>query len=358
MMSKQICIWKLLIMILIVLGLGCGVFYFKKAAVPTKTLVLARVDLQMALKKHPNWDRYLELEAQIDKLHRKWNTKNASAKDVAANSSGENIVELNKQVNEIEQIFIDESRLKLDNLNNTIKEFVKNRTEQLTAVLKERLTSINNQLNKELQNQAKDNDAKLQAYLNELQNDNQVNLANLQFQLSLLDISGDTKAKTEKAKVQAEIDQIKQEMEQKKAAKEAALQAEFQTYAEAQKKAAGAEFDQFKTERETQVKTDILAYRQRLESEYLTWRTNREQKMDSAKKSRQDKLEQEYRKDSVRESILQSQQEQLKEAIIWEIRQNTKKIASSHKVDCVLAGEYLNLKLRDLTDEVQKSLRQ
>jgi DNA repair exonuclease SbcCD ATPase subunit len=350
--------WIWLIGIIIILGLGCGIFYLKIAAVPAKSVVLARVDLQAVLEKHPNWDRYRQLQDQIDKLHRKWNNKNSAAKDNEniVNSGSENIAELYKQVNEIEQIYQDESRLKLDNLNNTIKGYVQNRTEQLNAALKERLNSINNQLNKELQNLAKNNEAKAQAYINELQVDYQVKLSNLQLQLSLLDISGDPrKVKTEKNRIQNEIMQIKQEMGQKRAARESQLQKEFQAYAEECKKAAGKEFEQFKSEKETQVREEIAAYRQKLEGEYLVWRTNREQKVESAKKIRQDKLEQEYRQDNARETILKSQREQLKEAIIWDVRQKTKKIASSQNIDCVLTDDYLNIGVRDMTEEVQKT---
>jgi hypothetical protein len=356
MKSKLILIWKWLIGLGIVIGLGCGLFYLKKAAVPTKTIVLARVDLQAALKKHPNWERYLELQDQIEKLHRKWNNKNPVAKDNSGNSGSANITELSKQVNEIEQIFMDESRLKLDNLNNTIREYVRNRTEQLNVILQERFNSINNQLNKELQSLSKDNESKLQAYLNELQSDNQVMLSNLQLQLSLLDISGDPeKVKTEKVRIQNQIAGLTKEIEQKRAAREEQLRNDFKIYVEDRKKAAAKEFEQFKAEKENQVKADILVYRQKMEAEYLNWKANREQKVDSAKKVRQDKLKQEYRQDNTRETILKSQQEQLKEAIIWDIRQKTKKIAFSQKIDCVLANDYLNINLRDLTGEVQKS---
>jgi hypothetical protein len=358
MMFKQIGSGRMLIGILVLLGLSCGAFYLRKAVIaPTKTVVLARVDLQAAFKNHPNWDRYLELQTQIDKLRRKWNSKNAAAQDAATDSGSNNIKELNKQVNEIEQIYIDESRLKLDNLNNTIKEYVQNRTAQLTAILKERFNNINNQLTKELQNQAQDNETKLQAYLNQLQNDNQVALANLQLQLSLLDISGDSvRTKIEKTKIQKEIDSIKQAIEQKKVDREAALQAEFQVYADNKKKEASAEFGQFKAEKEGQVQADILAYRQKLEHNYLNWKTVREQKLDSARKLRQDKLDQEYRQDKARETILQSQQAQLKEVAVWDIRQKVKQIAQRQKVDCVLAGEFINLNVRDLTILVNKSL--
>ena len=78
--------------------------------------------------------------------------------------------------------------------------------------------------------------------------------------------------------------------------------------------------------------------------------------MDSARKLRQDKLDQEYRQDKAHETILQSQQAQLKEVAVWDIRQKVKQIAQRQKVDCVLAGEFINLNVRDLTILVNKSL--
>jgi hypothetical protein len=358
MMPKRIYCGKLLLFFLVLSGLGGGFFYLKNLiSSQPQPVALARVDLRETLKKHPNWKRYLELQDQIDKLHRKWNTKNPVAPNNAANSAAPNIDELYKQVNEIEQIYMDENRLKLSNLNNTIKEYVQNRTVQLKAILKERFNSINNRLKNDIQNYSKENETKLQAYLNQLRNENQVTLSNLQLQLSLLDISGDSsKTKLEKARIQEEISLIKKEITQKQAAREAVLQAELQAYAKKQKETADQDFAEFRAERETQVKEDILIYRQRLENEYNDWKTQREQKLDSAKKIRQDKLRQEYRDDNARETILKSQQEQLKEAIIWEIRQKSKKIAFSHQVDCILTDEYLNISLPDLTGEVQKSL--
>jgi hypothetical protein len=357
MMFKRIYFWKSLLFLGALLGMSGGFFCLKKYAVSPRPVVLARIDLRKTLQKHPNWARYRELQGQIDKLRRKWNTKNPAALNNGANSDAANIAELYKQVDEIEQIYLDESRLKLSNLNNTIKEYAQNRTEQLTVILQERFESINNRLKSDLQNCSKENETKLQTYLNQLQKENQVALSNLQLQLSLLDLSGDPlKIKWEKARIQEEISRIKKEIEQKRSAREAAMQAELQTYATKQKETAAQEFAEFKAERETQVKEDIAAYRRRLENEYNEWKTKREQKLDSAKKIRQDQLEQEYRDDRARESLLKSQQEQLKEATIWEVRQKSKKIAFSHKVDCILTGEYLNISLPDLTGAVQKSL--
>jgi hypothetical protein len=357
MISKPVGARKLLFAgIMILVGLGGGIFCWQKSVTPAKPVALARVDLNKLLQVHPDWDRYRELQTQIDQLRDQWGRKNASE----SNQSGlDNSVlpELRRQINEIEQNFTDESRLKLANLNKAIADYVRDQTRQAQAVLNERLTAINNSLTKELQDLAKKHENILQAYWNELQTEKQLALSNLQLQLSLLELSSDkNQAKMEKQKIQAEINRIKTEIALKKVEKEGSLQAEFQSYAAKRKQENGREFEEFKREREAQVKKEILEYRKKLEDEFLKWRQRREQELDSAKKLRQEKWVQEYSRVQVKKSLLKAQQEQVQEAILWEIRQKTKKIARAQKIDYVLAGEFINLTLPDLTGQVRKSL--
>jgi hypothetical protein len=340
--------------IIILVGLGGGIFCWQKFVTPAKPVSLARVDLNKLLHDHPDWDRYRELQTQIDELRDQWGRKNVSE----SNQSGLSVLpELRRQISEIEQNFRDESRLKLANMNKAIADYVQDQTQQARTVLKERFTVINNSLTKELQDLAKEHEKVIQAYWNKLQTEQQVVLSNLQLRVSLLELySNKEQAKMEKQQIQAEIDRIKTEINLKKVEKEGALQSEFQAYAAKRKQEITREFEEFKHERETEVKKEILEYRQKLEDNFKKWRQHREQELNSAKKLREEKWAQEYSRFQAKKSLLKARQEQIQGEILWKIRQKTKEIAYTQKIDYVLAGEFINLTLPDLTGQVHKTL--
>jgi Skp family chaperone for outer membrane proteins len=331
------------------------VFYkWKLLLIPKQDVTMAKVDLDSLLKEHPDWSKYEELQKEMDQLRKKWGIKSSNSQAEAGKtirSSG--ISELNRQVSEIEQSYYDETKLKQDNLNKTVQEYVQNQTQQLNTLLGDKFKSINTRLSQDLRKKSKEIENKYQAYVNEIQNENKVKLSNLQLQLSTLDLtSNQITAKSERERIQAEIERLQKEMEQKKAAKYNLLQKDTELYADNRKKEAIAEFEEFKAENEQKYEADIMDFRNTMEEEYLTWQKEREREKNSAKKLREDQRLEEYRKDSAKETILKSQQAQLKEAMVWEIRQKAKTIAQARKIDCILVGEIINIHLVDMTRDV------
>jgi Skp family chaperone for outer membrane proteins len=322
-------------------------------------VALAKVDLESLLKEHPDWSEYLELQREMDQLREKWGDKSAPAREEPSDSNlqSSTINELKRQVREIERSYYDENQLKQDNLNKSIGEYVQNKTQQFDTLLGDKLKNINSRLSQDLQKKSRENENKYQSYVNTIQSENQAKLSNMQFQLAMLDMSqNQISAKSERERLQAEIKRIKDEMEQKKAVKFDLLQKDTEVYAENRKKEATAEFEQFKAENEQQFEAEIRDYHQTMEEEYLTWQKQREQEKNSAKKLREDQQLEEYRKDSARETIIRSQQAQLRERMIWEVRQKVKRIAQTRKIDCVLVGELVNLCIPDLTRDIKLAL--
>jgi Skp family chaperone for outer membrane proteins len=352
--------WVAVSSVILLVGVLTTVIFRWESAFPANPdVALAKVDLESLLKEHPDWDQYQQLQQEMDQLRKKWGGKPTSAQteSTASNFQSSSITELNRQVLEIERSYYDESKLKQDNFNKTIGEYVRNKTQQLNALLGDKLKSVNSRLSQELQKKNRENENKYQSYVDTIQKENQAKLSDMQFQLSMLDMSqNQITAKSEREKLQADIKRIKDEMEQKKAAKFSLLQKDTEVYAENRKNEATAEFEQFKAENEQKFEAEIRDYRQTMEEEYLTWQKQREQEKNSAKKLREEQRLEEYRKDSARETIIKSQQAQLREQMIWEVRQKVKRIAQTRSIDCVLVGELINLHIPDLTRDIKLAL--
>ncbi|HYH03989.1 MAG TPA: hypothetical protein VEC37_12865 [Bacillota bacterium] len=349
---------KLIGVSLVLITLTGGAVCFKQYFVPQDQVTLGQVDIQALLKKHPDWQKYTELQDELEKLRQKWGTSNRQNTGETGKGGLNNSSELRSQVGEIERIYTEENKLKLADLNKSIKEYVQTKTQQLNQLLNDRLKSINSRLTSDIQRKTQENESKLQAYFLELQSEYQVTLSNLQLQLSLLDISSNpANAKAEREKIQAEINRIQTEIGRKKAIKQSALQKELETWAETEKKAAHQEFEHYKTEKESELKNDILAYRQKLENNFSNWHKQQKDDLDSAKKLREEKWEKDYRQDSVRETIIKSQQEQLKEAMLWDIRQKAKLVARTKKVDCVVTHAVVNVNAPDLTEALTRIIQ-
>jgi Skp family chaperone for outer membrane proteins len=351
--------WVALLFVILLGGVLTTVFRWKSLFPANPDVALAKVDLESLLKEHPDWGEYLKLQQEIDQLREKWGGKSTlpPEKSTADNLKSFSITELNRQVSEIERSYYIESELKQDNLNKTIGEYVQNKTQQLNTLLEDKLKSVNTRLNHDLQRKTKENESKYQSYVSAIHKENQAKLSDMQFQLSMLDMSqNQISAKSERERLQAEIKQIKNEMERKMEAKFTLLQKDTEVYAENRKKEAGAEFEQFKAENKQKFQAEIRDFRNTTEEEYLTWQKQREKEKNSAKKLREEQQLEEYRKDSARETIIKSQQAQLREKMIWEVRQKVKRIAQDRKIECVLVGELINLHIPDLTRDIKLAL--
>lgn len=344
---------------LVLVTLAGLVFWSQHFFTPKDQLTLAQVDMEELLKQHPDWQKYTELQNELEKLQKKWGVSNQrNTGEPLKGYRQDNLSDLKSQINEIERIYNEESQLKLADLNKSITDYVQTKTQQLKQLLDEKLKNINSRLSSDLQRKTEENESRLQEYFLELQQEYQVTLSNLQLQLSLLDItSSPAAAKAEKEKIQAEINRIQVEINRKKAIKQSALQKELETWADNQKQTAQQEFEKFKAEKESELKNDIMAYRQKLEHKFSDWHKQHKNELDSAKKLRKDKWEKAYREDSVRETIIQSQQAQLKESMLWDIRQKTKLVARTKKVDCVVTGVVVNVNAPDLTEALARIIQ-
>lgn len=355
MICKQLYNWKLIVIGLVLVGLAGIIVYFKQSLFAKNQLTLAQVNLPTLVKEHPDWRKYLQLNTELKKLCQKWGVKNQSSAKKGEHVSASGLFpELQSQEGAIEEIYKEESQLKLENLNKSIQEYTQTKTRQVNQALNEEFRRINFRLNNDIQIKTQTNEAEFKAYCNELQNEYQLTLANLQLSLSLLDISPNSdQNKAEKEKLQTEIKQIQTEIALKKTVKKKTLDEKLKQWIEKRKEEAKQEFERFKTNQEQKLEAEILAYRKKLEKDFSDWQQRHKDELDSTKKLREAKWEDEYHRARVQETIIRSQQEQLKTAILWDICQKAKRIAREKKIDCIITGAVVNVNLQDLTDDLR-----
>lgn len=353
--------WHLSVGCLIILVSSASCYWFFKTRKTSGNIEQSRVgylDLDKLMKVHPDWTKYQELQKEILKLDEKW--KQNSGLPKSNNNDSENGIASNeavgRQINGIEQMFKDEIAQKLDNLNQNLRDYSENLRNQMNSQLNEKVNLLNGQLKNEIQNKLSQMEKQLKDYRSLVNSEYQIRLANLQLQLATADLSSNKDdALSEKNKIQSEITGIRNEIDQKTTLEEQRLQKEAENYREIRNKEILLEIDQLKAELEKQYQTALAVYRQRLEADFNKWRTYRETNLKSAIELRKEQSETEFRRDNSQKLIFQSQASQIKEQIAWDIKQRAKLVARSKKFDIILNGG-MNVSLPDLSPDIEKML--
>lgn len=319
---------------------------------------IARVELQEIVTAHPDWGKYQKLQQELTKLQENW-----------ANQSGESLQStfdlepeksaLDYQMSEIERIYNEEIRLKIGNLNKAIADYLKKRQAQTSASYKEKVKQLNETLNKELTAKSEEMAGKVKQIRSQIQAEYQLELSNLQLQLSMLDMSlnPSDNNQADKEKIQTRINQINREIESKVAAEQTRLQDEFNRFAKEQKENASKEAQAYQSQLSRQLQEDIKQFRQKMETEFNEWQQQRKKELDETLQSRKNKNLAEYKRYSSERLILESEMKQIKEDILWQVKKKAKKLAQAKKVDLIVTGDLAKLKTYDLTTELKKMIQ-
>lgn len=326
----------------------------KKLTTPSAAsgVKFARIDVNKLLRESPDWSKYQELQAEVDKLRQKWATSNKNtAVDSDFEDKGEQAVIMG-QIAEIDRMRQAEINLKAATLKKALNEYAADRQGQIKIGVNERFNLLNDEFNKEMQQKAAAAKIRIENLRRQLESEYQLTLANLQFQLALDALSTDQgEAEAEKNKVQGEIDRIKLEMERKTAAAEETEQNSLNSFAEEQKKAIAQEVENYKLNLEKEMRRDLAAYQRKLEEEFKDWNSKRNQDYQKAVELRKKNLQQ----DNSKMLIFQSQQRQIEDRILWRIKQKAKELARARRIDLIVSGGIYN-NLPDLTRDFERAL--
>jgi len=343
---------------LVIIGIVGIAFTFRQSwfRVPAGKVKVARVQLEELLAQHPDWSKYQNLQRELNKLEQNW------AKEIGENPSlrdniGLEVEGLQRQTNEIQQAFNEEFQLKLANLNKALEEYIKNRQNQAASLYKEKVDALNDRLTKELKSRADANNEALSRVRAQIQSDYQITLSNLQLQLTVAELALNPQEQWgEKEKIQAEIDRINREIEDRVRAEYEKLQAEYDHFVEQRKAEISTELEAYQKQLRQEMSADIQKYREKLESEFDTWRQKREAELQNAVKSREEQLSQEFREYSAKRQVLVAQLKQLKEDMLWEVKTAAKRMARAKSVDLVVTGDLARLPSFDWTAKLAREL--
>jgi hypothetical protein len=319
---------------------------------------IAHVEIEDVVAAHPDWAKYQKLQKELLKLRQSWANQSGEKLDLKDNL-GSGRSELDYQMTEIERIYNEELQFKITNLNKTLSEYSKKHQAQVSATFKEKVDQLNEALNKELGAKSEEMAGKVDRFRSQTQAEHQLELSNLQLQLSMLDmsLSPNGNNREEKDKIQAQINQINREIDSKIAGEQKKLQEEFNRFAKERKDAVTKEAESYQVQLRQQLEEDIKQFQNELKSEFNQWQQKRKIELDATIKSRKAQSSAEYKRYSSEQLILESQMEQIKETILWQIRKETKKLAREKKLDVVITGDLAKSKTNDLTRELKEMVQ-
>lgn len=329
----------------------------RKTVLNTSQINVAHLDLNEVLKKHPDWSNYQKIQNELGQLRQKWNKQTDSLINTREFSSDSLInAEINNQIMSIQAMFEEEVSTKLENINKLLAEYSENRRSQMNADLNSKINSVNERLKNLIQKKVDESEKSLVEYQKKVQAEYQLQLTNLQFQFSMAEMSlNKEEALLQKKKIQVEIERIRHEIDEKVNIEAEKIRKSLDEFSDDQKKKTSLEIEEYKANLERNFEKDFIAYRQKLESEFEDWRKHREADLKSAIEVRKDQSKTEFIQDNVKMQVLQSQLSQLKDQMIWDIRQKTKFLARLKKIDLIIDGG-INLCLIDLRPELEKMI--
>lgn len=343
---------------LIIISIIGAVFIFRQSLLPTPAakVKVAQVQLEELLNKHPDWGKYQNLQAELNKLEQNW-TKKIGDSPSSWDSAGNETEALQRQTDEIQQAYSDEAKVKLANLNKTLEEYTKNRQNQAALLYKEKVDTLNDRLTKEMKARAEVNNEALSRARAKIQADYQVTLSNLQLQLTIAELAlNPQEHQGEKEKIQAEIDRLNREIEDQVRVEYEKLLTEYNRFVEQRKTEMSKELEAYQNQLRQEMSADIKEYQEKLEHEFTTWQQKREAELQNAVKSRNEQLSKEYKQYTSERQVLQAQLDQIKDNMLWDVKTAVKQMARAEAVDLVVTGDLARLQSFDWTSKLAGAL--
>lgn len=244
----------------------------------------AQVDLQEVVQNPPEWRKYWDLK---EALTERWTI--SVDRDFLANQDNRwSQTVLRQQMDAIETMFNEEVRQKLNNLEKTLAEYIKNRQNQAEVLFKHQEADLNMHLAQELADKLEQNQSRLKQFRQQLQLKYQTTLSNLQIQLVMLDFSLEAKdVQNEKVKIEAELERLGREIEERVRTEQIRLQTAYDRFATQRKAENLQEQASYRQALDEEVKRDVHDFQAQLQDEFKKWRVVRESERDQAVKSRQ-----------------------------------------------------------------------
>jgi len=249
---------------------------------------------QACLNNHSysRWDDYTKIGGEFVKLREKFSTNTPQAQKFNRQLPlwGElPRAILERQLSQVDQIFQVEAANKLDKLNQRLQEFRAEQLQKMSHDYQMKMNELDQALLEELKNNQSNQKNNYAIFCEELESKQQLKLTNLQLQLALINDHANSVADKERfEEIQAEIEMVREEMEELRKTKFLKLEVECDTYEKKRHQEIGEELKNFQAHQAESFKNYFFAYKQKLELEFDRWVQQRNQEINQVIKDKGD----------------------------------------------------------------------
>lgn len=284
--------WFLLLVVTFLVGavifFWANRFWFPVSAQTKKSSVNLE---SMALGEY-HWSNYRTLSQKTKKFfQRSWSGLNPELNTDYTDQSIFNQDAINHQIDEIKRIFQAEENFKRVNLKKFIKDYSKKCFQEINEKIKTKNDLLTKALNLELQKKTREITISLEGNRVELESEYQLVLSNLQLQKSIASLGESQGDLIDEQEIQAQIDVIHGEIEEKLKASQRTLTDEFENHQKLRKEQIDSELNNYRIRLESEYQNDLARFQQALETEFSEWYSKREKELALAIRLRQEQCE-------------------------------------------------------------------
>jgi Skp family chaperone for outer membrane proteins len=343
--KKRLFLVVLLVLVAVVYG-GYSLFstYFG-----VKKTDFAAFDLNVLLREHPNWGRYQELQRELERIRGNWENPPPRLDESIWSTPGQyKLAPVERQMIELQNSYRLEETDKWGSIQKLLQDYHKRRMKELEDRLKARFEVLKKAFNTELEAKHDAQQKLLDAYRKKLEDEQYPALTNLQLRLATLGVNPTNTDNEERLRIQKEINNIKAEIDNKLEERAGQYEREFNAYQKVRSQQLNDQFTVFETKTNDEFKADFKRYQDKLDAEFRAWRTRRQQELNKSLEKR--------RQEQAQQQLLFSQQTQVYDGMMRDIRKAVREYAERNKIGCVVAGQ-LTSGQPDLTRQLAKMLK-
>jgi hypothetical protein len=325
--KKRLIILLCLSLMAVIFG---GYTFLSRQDGAVRKTALAAFDLDALLREHPNWGRYQELLHDLERISNNWEIE-PSRPDLSASSSQFKLAPVDRQMIELQNNYRLEETYKWGSVQKALQDYQKRKLQDLEERFKIKFEALKKVLNIDLEAKHKEQQEALDAHRKKLDEEQYSTLANLQLRLATLGVSRSSTDEEERARIQKEINRIKDEIEEKMEMRAGQYEQEFGIYQRLRSQQLNVQLKELEVKADLEIKADLRRYQEKLSAEFQAWRVRRQQEMNKSLEKR--------RQEQAQQQLLFSQQTQLYEGMMRDIRKAVKEYAQHNQIGCVIAGQ-------------------
>ncbi len=245
-------------------------------------------DYSRILDSNANWGQYQKLNLGIAAFKKGWSLSNDNVSEQRIAEFEQKMSEesLMTQSAQIRQIYLEEKGFRENEQNEAFKLYQTRLYQELELDIAVKTAGLKSRFDKEINTKELEVRNAFEKYNRDLEQEYRLTLANLQFQLLLVDLSGSQEEPVEKKKIQSQIDQIHQEMHDKIEIQRRQLSSEYDDFKKKRQIVLNFELEKLRNQSGASTAEELAKYRQALEQGFQNWLGRRKLETEAAVKLR------------------------------------------------------------------------